>query len=690
MGSTPLKALQNTFPSEIRFRGKWRAYQTRLLDRLDTYLADKRLHVVAAPGSGKTILGLEAVRRINQSTLILAPTITIRDQWAERLRQHFLPEGSPQPGCVSTNIRQPAFLTIATYQALHSLCSGGAEPLEDKSDEEENGTAVAMANGNGSGSDRPVAQVKFPECLVGFKTLVVDEAHHLKAEWWRTLTFVADHLKPTVVALTATPPYDVSPAEWQRYEELCGPIDAEVAVPELVLQGDLCPHQDYVYLSAPDVLEQKTLAEFRDSVNSFVERLRCDHRFAAAVASHTWLEKPNGNIEEILDDPEYLSSMVIYLNAVGEEIPGEALRCLGVGSKKIPPIGLDWIETLLTHALYSDAERFKEVDPELRAMRHELAQMGAIERRKVVLRNPSDQAKLLTTSKSMLRSIEQIVRIESQALRDRLRCVILTDFIRKLELPTSPGDVPEFEDIGAAPIFECLRRAKIAGVRLGVLCGSLVIVPQSAVELVIGSAAAAGIQKEDLCFEPLRHDTGYSLVNIAGEYRHETVCLITSVFELGGITVLVGTKSLLGEGWDAPTINTLILASFVGSYVLSNQMRGRSIRIDSSCPTKTANVWHLVCVELGAFGPGDDYALLARRCSAFAGVNATTSRIENGTERLALGHRKTSGPKMRSFERRKAAYQAFVEKQSDCWASVRVHITGHGHRVYVGGQHELR
>jgi hypothetical protein len=24
-------------------------------------------------------------------------------------------------------------------------------------------------------------------------------------------------------------------------------VDAEVAVPELVLQGDLCPHQDYVY-----------------------------------------------------------------------------------------------------------------------------------------------------------------------------------------------------------------------------------------------------------------------------------------------------------------------------------------------------------------------------------------------------------------------------------------------------------
>jgi hypothetical protein len=107
--------------------------------------------------------------------------------------------------------------------------------------------------------------------------------------------------------------------------------------------------------------------------------------------------------------------------------------------------------------------------------------------------------------------------------------------------------------------------------------------------------------------------------------------LITSVFQPGGIT-------LLGEGWDAPCINTLVLASFVGSFMLSNQMRGRSIRVDSDQPQKTANIWHLVCVEPGLFGPGDDYELLVRRCSAFAGVNSAAPVIENGTERLGFGH----------------------------------------------------
>jgi superfamily II DNA or RNA helicase len=101
-----------------------------------------------------------------------------------------------------------------------------------------------------------------------FKTLVLDEAHHLRTEWWKTLTSLAEQLqKPTIVALTATPPYDVSPFEWQRYDELCGPVDAEVSVPELVQKGDLCAHQDYVYFSGPTTNEQKVISDFRAAVD---------------------------------------------------------------------------------------------------------------------------------------------------------------------------------------------------------------------------------------------------------------------------------------------------------------------------------------------------------------------------------------------------------------------------------------
>jgi len=130
----------------------------------------------------------------------------------------------------------------------------------------------------------------------------------------------------------------------------------------------------------------------------------------------------------------------------------------------------------------------------------------------------------------------------------------------------------------------------VPNIRLGVLSGSLVIIPSSAEPLLQKAAATLGIHSHDLSFCPLTHDTAYLTVEIHGEYYRGAVCLITSVFEQGGITVLVGTKSLLGEGWDAPCINTLVLASFVGSFVLSNQMRGRAIRVDSARIRVTC--WH--------------------------------------------------------------------------------------------------
>lgn len=631
---------QQSLPEVMAFRKNWRVYQSRLLNQLDRYLANKRLHLVAAPGSGKTVLGLEVIRRINQPTLVLAPTITIRDQWVDRLVELFLPAGNGRPAWVSTELRSPAFLTVATYQALHAVCLGKPEESEPEETELTNNHLDLHVNGEDE-NHSPRAHVLVPEflCKAKFKTVVLDEAHHLRAEWWKVLTSLVERMEtPTVVALTATPPYDVSPFEWQRYEELCGPVDAEVSVPELVKEGDLCPHQDYVYFGSPTPQEQKVISDFRASVDQFVLRLRANVEFKGAILQHPWVSEPDQHTEEILDDPEYLSSMAIFLHGIGQEAPSEVLKVLGLPNKRIPALGLEWLEVLLSRCLYSDSENFQRIEPTLKSIRHELLGIGAIERHKVKLRDPSDHLKLLTTSVTKLKSIEEIVKLEAGALGSSLRCVILTDFIRKAELPKSPDEAPIFEDIGIVPVFDSLRRAAIPNTRLGVLSGSLVIIPSDAEPIVRHAAATQGIHPHDLCLTPLAHDPGFSTMEIHGEYYRGSVRLITSVFEQGGITVLVGTKSLLGEGWDAPCINTLVLASFVGSFVLSNQMRGRAIRVDCDQPQKTANVWHLVCVEPGLFGPGDDYELLVRRCSAFVGVSATATVIENGTERLGLGH----------------------------------------------------
>jgi hypothetical protein len=79
------------------------------------------------------------IKRGNQPTLVLAPTITIRDQWVDRLVDLFLHSRSGRPAWVSTELRSPAFLTVATYQARHAVCSGEPEQRTQPIEAEENG-----------------------------------------------------------------------------------------------------------------------------------------------------------------------------------------------------------------------------------------------------------------------------------------------------------------------------------------------------------------------------------------------------------------------------------------------------------------------------------------------------------------------------------------------------------------------
>ncbi|MBR2884436.1 MAG: hypothetical protein IKB93_06535, partial [Clostridia bacterium] len=109
-------------------------------------------------------------------------------------------------------------------------------------------------------------------------------------------------------------------------------------------------------------------------------------------------------------------------------------------------------------------------------------------------------------------------------------------------------------------------------------------------------------------------------------------------FQLGVINVLIGTKSLIGEGWDSPNINSLILASFVGSFMLSNQMRGRAIRIDKKNPEKVSNIWHLVTVEPDSKDEiiSDDFETMKRRFACFQAPAYNSDVIESGTDRIDI------------------------------------------------------
>ena len=93
----------------------------RVLDELQDHLEDAKLHIVAAPGSGKTVLGLEIMRELGKPALILSPTLTIRNQWTERLFEMFLDRAVIDQEEISYDLNDPKIMTCSTYQALHAL-----------------------------------------------------------------------------------------------------------------------------------------------------------------------------------------------------------------------------------------------------------------------------------------------------------------------------------------------------------------------------------------------------------------------------------------------------------------------------------------------------------------------------------------------------------------------------------------
>lgn len=633
---------------DLKFKYGWRSYQQRVLEELESHLDDAQLHVVAAPGSGKTVLGLEVVRRLARPAVIFAPSLAIRNQWKARLVELFLPEGADD-SWISLDIRVPGTVTIVTYQGFHAAAANFSGP----------GRAAD------EGRDEPDVLRGLVERNVG--TLVFDEAHHLRKDWQQSLVSLKDRLqgKVTTVSLTATPPYDTDAREWDNYEALCGPIDCEISVPELIRTGDLCPHQDLVCFSAPTADETAFIDAFAANLNGFAHDLLHDQGFVDVLEHLPWYSAPAQHEELVFRQPASFLAGLVFLKAAGRSPSPEALGLFGLAADDLPDLDRDFLERLLDGVLSGESAAWFE--PALRKrIAKDLRGFGGLRGGRPMLANMDRIDRMLRNSLGKIESIRSIVAAESSALGGGLRMVILTDHIHR-DLVPSPGQaVYEPVKIGAVPLFEVLRKPGDYFYKVGLLTGSLVILPVTALPLYQAAAEARGLERSDLAIRSLPHDPDYVEIELVSSFQHESVHLVTEVFRQGGVTVLVGTQALLGEGWDAPCINTLVLASTVGSFMLSNQMRGRAIRKDPDSPQKTANIWHLACVNLprdtgltdvlsgaGRFAGrdhdgergaapiradlGQDAALLVRRFGAFEGLSVSDPPfIETGLARLGF------------------------------------------------------
>lgn len=585
------------FPSDLRFRYPWRIYQSRVLEQLSHHLNDRRLHVVAAPGAGKTVLGWEVAKRINLNTLVFAPTVTIRDQWLHRLSHDF--DSSAKRDFAGTELDGNFAVTIITYQALHAeRRKHGVDELRQK--------------------------------LSRFQTFVLDEAHHLRNEWWQALAAVTkDRDDLHLVSLTATPPYDVAAHEWNRYYGLCGPIDAEISIPELVRTQDLCPHQDYIWMVKPTGPEQDFISAFRARVEETKKKLLESRTALLAVLGHPWIGRPADHLEEIAECPELFLAQVAFVKARGIDVEA-ILEAAGLGDIEVP-FSDENLEMLLSDLASAKSDEYAFSPRLLKQLLKDLHLRTFTYQGRISLTDNERVARLLGGSNAKVAAIGEILDHEWNCLKEKLRGLVLVNLVREEFLRSPHADSTT---LAAVPLYQQLLNRPYSE-STALLTGKVAAFSKTVLVKLESTMRQSGFAGE-LRAVPMPDNPGHCYFSVSDSLRSPLMDAVRTLLYLGDINVLVGTAALLGEGWDAPAINTLVMGTSGSTHVFSNQLRGRAIRIDAMVPQKVSNIWHLACIDPTQRDGGEDLRRLTRRFESFPGLSYSGNSVESGIQRLSL------------------------------------------------------
>lgn len=591
----------------IRFKGTFRSYQQRVLSNVESYLEDRKINIVTPPGSGKKVLGLELIRRLGKPCLILSPSKGSCEQWGQYFKDYFVEDESQFEELFSTDLHNPKLLNCITYQALYMAME----------------RVSLKAEGEVDCSDINLQNVLHKKRI---QTICLDEAHHLKNEYQRVLDKFLNRLDEDMkwICLTANPPAPADRIEWDRYYNICGKKDEEIYVPELVAQGDLCPHQDYVYFNLPSAEEAQMIQKHNEYVRKALKEigdLKCMEDIADRVKN--WNPILDHLKQRVRQLPLELEALLVFLRYL-DKIPEDNLLQKQLGLKSLPQPNLLDFQKALQFLISED--RFWNVN-NISKIRKVLEKYEFYKDKKVNLLLPEEIRNSLISSVEKLKSIGDITLHEYRNLGKDLRMLILTNYNRgSYENLSKIGTDESYQDISVVSIFETLRRLDDT-MNIGVLSGDFIFLPSELVS-----------QGTMVNMEPFE-GTRYAKVEVYGSSR-EGMELVSELYREGKLQILIGTHSLLEEGWDEPCVNTLILAETIDPFHTPNQMRGGVIRPNPQEPHKVVNIWHLVTVEPLEMEQDTldscDYELVKQRFDTFMAPHYDTGEIQSGIDRVTL------------------------------------------------------
>ncbi len=654
-----------TLFADLRFRYPFRKYQRMVLETIVPENTDDKYHIVAPPGSGKTIIGLELVRRFGQPAVIFAPTTTIQLQWQEKLGL-FTTDEARLGQLASTDPRDLKPINIFTYQLISAPAAAKghlydlAEQLwlQDLVDEgraadldEARQRLRELKEGNPRlfrrerarrvqrskrrllrDPDVDLASLLHPNArrliddlaAYGVRTVVLDECHHLLDYWAIVLRYLLQRLEqPRVIGLTATLPSPDGDEEFENYDALLGEVDFEVPTPAVVKEGDLAPYRDLALFVKPTPQEMDYLKHISDRFAEALSLLTADPAFADWVQAQVaappdltaWQERWNKRPLLMLAAARYALSQG-WTPPPDYPLPQEA---------QAEPVLEDWLALVEHYALDVLALSQREADHrQLQQLRDVLYGYGftLTERGLRQTRSPGDM--VLTFSESKDYGAALILEKEYAALGDRLRAVVVTDFerlnsgVRKLKgvLARDAGSAWRlFENLARNPNLSPLNPVLVTGrtVRCAAAQAEGLVASLNRRLAESGSPVRCRAEPED--------EHVVRLVGEGGGWRPRVyVPLLTEAFNRGETKCLVGTRGILGEGWDAVKLNTLIDLTSVTTSTAVQQLRGRSLRKDPDWPHKVAHNWDVICVAPG-FERGDlDFRRFLRRHSRYWGL----------------------------------------------------------------------
>jgi superfamily II DNA or RNA helicase len=655
-------------PDRLRFTGTWRRYQELALDAFDRDVAAgrHRTHVIAPPGSGKTVLGLEMIARLGRPALVLAPTAAIQAQWPRALAAFDHPDGAMSVAATETGA-DGAEIVCLTYQALCRL-DDPAAALRDlararwaaeratATHETPEAVLAEAAAWTGTAAERrdreqarivasikrAVARGEHPELelgdllatgararldalrAAGVGTVVLDECHHLCGLWGYLIRAAVTALGDIhLIGLTATPPDELTAEEGDLYDELLGPVDFSVPTPAVVKDGFLAPYQELAWFTEPLASERDWLAEHDVRFTELVTELHDDAESPLSFPQWVMARMRDRGREDGAAEipwerfqrrrPALARAGVRFLASAGLDTPPGAPR--GEAYARAPDLE-DWLVLLEDYALRRlaadpsppAAARYDAIAAALRELGFQLTRRG-------LRRGTSHVDRLLTNSAAKPLAAVEVLGAESDARGPDLRAVVLCD--AEAAPRRAAADLSGVLDPGAGTAARVV--ATLADdLRTGALRPMLVsgrglrCAPRDADVLLAALAAAApdlgrwrAVPDEEGLIRLGADDAGWT--------SRRWVAVATRVLHDGTTQAIVGTRALLGEGWDAPAVNCLVDLTVATTGVSVRQMRGRSLRLDPERPKKIASNWDVVCVAPGLARGEADYHRFVRR-----------------------------------------------------------------------------